>query len=76
MALFDWKAIYSVGIPSLDGQHQKLIGSMNEFHEAQMAFRTREANGALVNLLRFTKVHFLNEENLMERVQYPEFAAH
>ena len=33
MALLEWKPAYSLGIPSVDHEHQELIGMINEVYE-------------------------------------------
>lgn len=76
MPLFEWKPLYSVGIALVDGQHQKLIGCMNSFHEAQAAGKAAAAKLELAALLRFTKIHFTDEEGMMQRNGYPDFPAH
>jgi hemerythrin len=74
--LFEWTSGYSVGVPAMDSQHRKLIGYMNGFHEFHGAGRLREAQSALASLLRYTRIHFLEEEVLMERHRYPDLAGH
>jgi hemerythrin len=76
VSLFEWKPGFSVGITTVDSQHQKLVGYMNQFHIHSTLSKTKEAKESLVALLRYTKIHFHDEEQLMERHHYTDLVAH
>lgn len=76
MPFFEWKDLYSVGHAGVDAQHRQLIGYMNEFHAANAAGQPSGANRALNSLVAFTVKHFSEEEVLMQKQGYPEFANH
>jgi hemerythrin len=77
MALIDWNPNLSVGVDEMDRQHQKLVGLINQFHDALKAGKGDEiAKGILVQLAQYTQTHFAAEEQLMARHGYPEFHAH
>lgn len=76
MPLVEWKPIYSVGIDMIDAQHQKIIGYMNRFHDANAAGNPLAAKSALAALVEYTKLHFSEEEAMMSRNGYPDFPAH
>ena len=72
-----WKDDYSVGIDSIDQQHKKLIGLINQLTTA-VDYSTGEEfeRDALAELVDYTKTHFTYEEGLLEDNAYPDFVAH
>ena len=72
-----WKDDYSVGIKSIDQQHKKLIGLINQLQTA-VKYSTGEEfeREALDELVNYTKTHFSYEENMMEQNGYPDFEPH
>jgi hemerythrin len=74
---FEWKQEYSVGIDSIDQQHKKLLGLINQLQTA-VDFSTGEQfeREALDQLIDYTKTHFTYEEGLMEQNGYPDFESH
>jgi len=74
---FQWKDEYSVGIESIDLQHRKLIGLINQLQTA-VDYSTGESfeREALDELVDYTVTHFRYEEDLMEEHGYPDFEAH
>jgi hemerythrin len=77
MAFFDWKQEYSVNIREIDQQHQKLVGMLNELHEAMGKGEGREVLGrVLKDLANYTKTHFATEERLMKAHGYPDYESH
>jgi hemerythrin-like metal-binding protein len=77
MALFTWDDIYSVGHAQIDAQHKRLFDIANRFNAAylQRAGRARLAQ-IFDELLDYTVTHFADEEALMRRQNYPEYASH
>ncbi len=72
-----WDESYSVGVKSFDDQHKKIFDMINGMHAAIKEKRPREVMGkTLEDLVEYTRVHFANEENLMERHGYPEYSQH
>jgi hemerythrin len=75
--MFEWKNNYSVGIPSIDAQHQTLFGIGAELFAAMEAGQAKSVmNRLLERLVQYTKSHFAHEERLMEKNAYPHFVAH
>ncbi len=73
MALFNWSDQYSVGIPSMDTQHQRLFEILNELHSAMKTGKATQAiSTALDELIDYTRYHFREEEALMEQIHYPD----
>lgn len=69
---FRWTEAYSVKITLLDQQHQKLFDTVNELDRA---LRTGEGNSVidpvLGKLVDYARVHFAEEESLMETHNFP-----
>jgi hemerythrin len=77
MSMFQWKQEYSVGYPEIDKQHQKLFQLADELHAAMTGGKGKAVLGkTLGNLISYTKVHFANEEGLMQRHGYPDYPKH
>ena len=74
---FTWKDEYSVGIDSIDQQHKKLLGLINQLQTA-VDYSTGEEfeRETLDELVAYTKDHFTFEEGLMEDNGYPDFEPH
>lgn len=72
-----WKDEYSVGLDSIDQQHKKLLGLINQLQTA-VDYSTGEEfeREALDELVDYTKTHFTYEEGLMEQNDYPDFVPH
>jgi hemerythrin len=73
----DWDPDCATGIPSIDAQHMTLFESAQDLHKA---FRTGNGKTAIPALLRELEVyclsHFHDEEIHMERLGFPDLAAH
>lgn len=78
MALIEWSdTYYSVKVEQFDNDHKKLVGFINELHDAMMQGKGREKlNHILSELLDYTQYHFDAEEAQMEQAGYPELEAH
>ena len=73
MALVQWSNDLSVHVSEMDKQHQKLIGMINELHDAMSKGKGKEVVGKIVEgLLTYTKTHFSEEEKLMDKHNYPD----
>lgn len=77
MPLISWQANYSVGVPAMDAQHQKLIAMVNALHEAMGAGHGNDALAQVLEaLVAYTRVHFRAEEKLMADMGYPDLVRH
>jgi len=77
MPLLSWKDDYSVKIREVDEQHKKLIGMINELHDAMTQKKAKEVLGdVLKKLADYTVFHFSAEERLMRSNGYPEYEEH
>jgi len=78
MALIDWRRELSLGIPSIDEQHQGLIVLVNRIEEEISGGTTRVSclGSFFFELIRTTQQHFAHEEALFARTGYHCTAAH
>jgi hemerythrin-like metal-binding protein len=75
--MFEWNDEFSIGIASIDAQHQGLFSIGAELYAAMSAGQGKERMGAiLARLMQYTAAHFAYEERLMQLHRYPEYAAH
>jgi hemerythrin-like metal-binding protein len=77
MAYFEWNDQLTTGIAIIDEQHRKLVGLVNELHEAM---RNRKAKDVVDHVLKelgdYTVYHFSVEEKAFEKFGYPQRAEH
>ncbi len=75
--MFEWKPEYSVQIPEIDAQHQRLFSLAAKMHGALAEGKGRAVlETSLSDLIDYTKVHFSSEETFMGRHNYPDLVAH
>lgn len=73
-----WSDDYNIGCPGIDSQHKELVEKVNEL---ERLLTSGEANDesfsdAILFVVEYARTHFRDEEELMERMHYPDFAAH
>jgi hemerythrin-like metal-binding protein len=64
-----WNERFSVGVPAMDAQHQRLIGLINSLRatdDAGIAFDT------IMGMFDYALVHFKAEESLLSQAGYSE----
>lgn len=77
VTLTRWNDEFKLGLPAMDSEHRQLLELCNEFLEAAQANRPmRELAAVLDRLILGTRTHFLAEERLLDRHNYPGLAAH
>lgn len=78
MQIIQWNPKFSVGIASIDKQHQSLFDALNEFYNGlnQQKSSQDALRDLLVKLKDYTVYHFRTEEQLMQRYQFPGFELH
>ena len=75
--MFEWSNSYSVGITSIDAQHQNLFAMGRELHTAMSNGQGKASLAKILDrLVQYTNVHFAHEERLMRLADYPELAEH
>ena len=74
---FLWKTEYSVGIGSVDLEHQQLIALMAELHRAILENPGEAATfNILISLIEYIKTHFANEARMLKKHHYSKTAQH
>lgn len=77
MALIEWNDDYSVNVKEIDQQHQKLIGMINDLHDAMSEGKGKTVLSDILNrMIQYTKEHFSTEENYFAKWNYPESGQH
>lgn len=75
--MFEWNQNYSVGIQSIDAQHQTLFAIARELYTAMNAGKGKSVVGRLLDrLVQYTVMHFAHEERLMRESAYPGLEKH
>jgi hemerythrin-like metal-binding protein len=77
LSMYEWNNDYSVGIGSIDAQHQNLFRIVGELYAAMSAGQGKTVLAkTLDRLVQYTASHFAHEERLMGLHGYPDLAAH
>ncbi len=77
MALVIWKDIYVVNVNEIDLQHKKLVGIVNELHDAMIIGKGQTVMGKILDeLVDYTLYHFATEEKYFDQYAYTEADLH
>jgi len=77
VALYDWKREFSVGVDLFDSHHRKLIDLINSLHGAMSKGQSQKVvNGIVAELAAYTRYHFAEEEQRMNRYHYSGYRTH
>ncbi|MGD0548889.1 MAG: bacteriohemerythrin [Terracidiphilus sp.] len=77
MPLIVWTDQMCVGVKLLDNDHKKLVLLINELHDGIVNNRDKQAlDSVFESLVKFTRVHFAHEEQLLFETGYPAATAH
>jgi hemerythrin-like metal-binding protein len=77
MPLMEWDESMSVGVATLDAEHQHLVSLINQLFDAMQQGVGRAKLGEIIDsLIVYTDTHFKHEEELFERTGYPDAEAH
>ena len=77
MNFIKWKDSFSVGIPSIDDQHKKLVQIINHlFSEFSKGITDEFLNEIIKELEKYTVYHFSYEEKFMELYNYAGYKDH
>jgi len=77
MSLLVWKPEYSLGVASVDEEHQQMINMINDAYTQML-----DCNGLdrpelfLSDIYIAIAAHFAHEEHLMVQAKYPEYQEH
>jgi len=77
MAFIDWSEELSVKFDEVDDDHKKLVGMVNEIHDAAGKEADQDTLADLLEeLISYTAWHFRHEERLMQQYGDPEQFSH
>jgi hemerythrin len=77
MAFIEWGDLLITGVDRYDKQHLKLIGMINDLHDAIAKKTTEEKLGeVLKGLIEYTQTHFADEEEQMKACGYQGYTEH
>ena len=77
MSLITWKPEFSVGVDSVDFEHQKMIGLINEVYDEMRTRRDADSIEQFLGDVHFAiSAHFALEERLMRDAAFAEYEAH
>jgi len=77
MSLLQWKPEYSVGVESMDVEHQEMIDLINEtYAKLDSAPDADQIEQCLGDIFSTVSMHFALEERLMRKSNYEEYQAH
>jgi hemerythrin len=77
MALMNWTDKLSVGVAVIDDDHKKLVGMVNELHDAMQAGHGSDSLGRILDgLVQYTRFHFAREEKFFTQTGYPDAIVH
>ncbi len=77
MSLLEWNSEFSVGIESMDFEHRKMIGMINEIYDELMQHKDVESiEQFLGDIHAAISAHFALEERMMKNAGYGEYEAH
>jgi len=65
-----------VAIPSMNDMHLEEMLIINKLESAARANKVDEVLATIKELLAHTEIHYANENELMAKVDFPEFAVH
>ena len=77
MPIVTWSDELSVNIKEVDSQHKGLVDLVNELYDAMSAGKGSATLGNILSeLVKYTQIHFADEEKIMADNQYPGLPAH
>lgn len=72
-----WDDKLSVNVKEIDDQHRKLIGLVNNLHDAMKGGQGKQVlEPTLQELASYTVYHFQTEEKYMQKFKYPGYLSH
>ncbi|MDX9769781.1 MAG: bacteriohemerythrin [Tenuifilaceae bacterium] len=77
MAFFTWQNKFAFDIESIDNDHKKLVGYIDDLYSAMSQGQAKNIiQGVVKELIDYTRVHFRREEFYMKSTNYPDFESH
>lgn len=73
----NWEDRFLIGVESIDNQHRRLVELMVNLMEAVKTGKGRSIiSPVLQELIDYTRTHFVDEEGIMTRYNYPDILPH
>jgi hemerythrin-like metal-binding protein len=73
----EWHDFLATGVPEMDAEHRAFIMRVNELNLAVVEARDKTVvRQAMDRMLTEAASHFRNEQDLLDKWEYPEAAAH
>jgi hemerythrin-like metal-binding protein len=77
MAFYEWKESFCTHVGPVDDQRRRFVTLLNELHEiVEMKWDRVCMDSLLSDFIRNARVHFEDEEKLLESVGYPHTHQH
>ncbi|MEE4197033.1 MAG: bacteriohemerythrin [Bacteroidales bacterium] len=77
MHFITWKESFSVGVPSIDDQHKKLVGMINRLYsEFSNGITNKFLEEIIQELQGYTEYHFSYEEKFMQLYHFDDYKEH
>ena len=77
MPLLTWKPEFTVGVESVDFEHQQMIDLINEIYDEMKTRKDADSIEQFIGDVHFAiSAHFALEEKLMREAAYAEYEAH
>jgi len=77
MPLLKWKPEFSVGVESVDHEHEQMINLINEIYDEMKGRKDFDSIEQFLGDVHFAiSAHFALEEKHMREAAYPEYEAH
>jgi len=76
LAEFEWNDKFLLGVNDMDEEHKVLIGKINKLVNSLNGVNQNEIQTNFIDLRDYTVVHFRDEEQYMQSINYPDFEAH
>lgn len=73
---FKWNDKFLLGVNEMDDEHKILIAKINKLVKSLNKENQKLIEENFIDLRDYTVLHFRDEEEFMQRVQYPDFEAH
>jgi len=72
-----WDESYATKIKAFDEQHEVIFTYINDLRDAMMGKKSEEiVNRTLKGLLQYSVTHFIEEEIVLLKYDYPDFDSH
>jgi NAD(P)H dehydrogenase (quinone) len=74
MEYIEWNSSFSLGIPTMDREHEILIGLINQlYRNVDLEKDKQKIQAIIVGLIDYTQYHFADEEEILLAARYPAY---